>query len=109
MKNAKTMAHESWRGSDDEISKAMDISKMCSAMAAKQKQTAAKNTILEYKIDTGCNGNLMPIKKFKVLFLKITMIKLTNYENKKGGPVLPGMPDVKTLQLLSVNCIPIQS
>ena len=39
--------------------------------------------MLEYNIDTGCDGNLVPVNMFKVLFQETSLAELAWYENEE--------------------------
>ena len=64
-KRAVQEAHQSddepWKGSNDEINRAIDTVLIKSF-------NLNKTTMLEYKVDTGSNGILMPVNMLNVLF-----------------------------------------
>ena len=39
--------------------------------------------MLEYKVGTGSNSNVMPFNMFKVLFSKVFIVELAQYKFKK--------------------------
>ena len=55
----------------------------CSVLTVNLKTSAGQNSItVPYKIDTGCDGNLMPMHIFKKLFLGVTNEQLAATINK---------------------------
>ena len=55
-----------------------------SGLVAKLKTRICQETaILDYKIDTGSNGNLTPINMFQTLFQETLIAELDEYINRK--------------------------
>ena len=59
------------------------FNKNCSVITAKLKTSAGINNVREsYKVDTGSDGNIMPLHIYKKLFPRITSEQLEATKNK---------------------------
>ena len=61
----------------------LHFNKNCFVITAKLKMSAGINNIIApYKVDTGSDGNIMPLHIYKLLFPRITSEQLAATKNK---------------------------